>query len=67
MRPEDKLMLKLDGTLRLLLEYNIPITRESYLELAFAGKPPDELDEETAEHLVEIGISNIMPDSATEN
>ena len=60
-------MLKLDGTLKLLLAYNIPITRESYLELAFAGKPPEELDEETAEHLVEIGVSNIMPDSATKN
>ena len=34
-------MLKLDGTLRLLLEHNIPITRENYLNLAFAGKPPD--------------------------
>jgi hypothetical protein len=60
-------MLKLDGTLELLLAHNIPITRESYLELAFAGKPPEELDEETAEHLVEIGVSNIMPDSVTEN
>jgi hypothetical protein len=60
-------MLKLDGTLRLLLEHNIPINRENYLDLAFAGKPSEELDEETAEHLVEIGVSNIMPDSATKN
>jgi len=60
-------MLKLDGTLRLLLEHNIPITRESYLDLAFAGKPPDELDGETAEYLVDLGISNIMPDSETKN
>jgi hypothetical protein len=59
--------LKLDGTLRLLPEHNIPITRQSYLDLAFAGKPPDELDEETAEHLVEIGVSNILPESATKN
>jgi hypothetical protein len=56
-----------DGTLCLLLAYNIPITRQGYLDLAFAGKPPEELDEETAEHLVDIGVSNIMPDSATEN
>ena len=39
-------MLKLDGTLRLLLEHNIPITRQNYLDLAFAWKPPEELDEE---------------------
>lgn len=60
-------MLRPDGALKLLLEYNIPITRENYLDLAFAGKPPEELDEEIAEHLVNIGVSNIMPDSATEN
>jgi hypothetical protein len=60
-------MLKLDGTLKLLLEHNIPITRQSYLDLAFAGKPPEELDPEIAEHLADIGISNIMPDSATKN
>jgi hypothetical protein len=60
-------MLKLDGTLRLLLEHNIPITRQNYLDLAFAWKPPEELDEETAEHLAEIGVSNIMPDSTMEN
>ena len=60
-------MLRPDGTLKLLLEHNIPITRENYLDLAFAGRPPDELDDETAEHLVEIGVSNIMPDAATKN
>lgn len=60
-------MLKPDGTIALLMEFNIPITRQNYLNLAFAGKPPAELDEETAEHLADIGISNTMPDSATEN
>lgn len=58
---------KNDGTIRLMLEHNIPITRENYLDLAFAGKPPKELDDEIAEMLVEIGVSNIMPDSATKN
>ena len=60
-------MLKLDGTLRLLLEHNIPITRESYLDLAFAGHPPAEIDGELAEELADIGVSNILPDSATKN
>ena len=31
-----------DGTLRLLKEYGIPLTRENYLYLAFAGTPPPE-------------------------
>jgi hypothetical protein len=60
-------MLKPDGTLKLLAEYNIPITRENYLNLAFAGKPPKELDGEIIEDLRESGVSNIVPDSATEN
>ena len=60
-------MLKPDGTLKLLAEYNIPITRENYLNLAFAGKPPKELDGEIIEDLRESGVSNIVPDSVTEN
>jgi hypothetical protein len=60
-------MFKLDGTLRLLLEYNIPITRENYLNLAFAGKPPQDIDGEIAEELADLGVSTIMPDSATKN
>ena len=31
-----------DGTVRLLEEMGIPVTRENYLMLAFAGKPPKE-------------------------
>lgn len=31
-----------DGTVKLLEEYGIPVTRENYLLLAFAGKPPQE-------------------------
>ena len=35
-----------DGTVQLLKKYGIPVTRENYLRLAFAGNPPDELDGE---------------------
>lgn len=35
-----------DGTVRILKELGIPVTRENYLMLAFAGHPPDELDGE---------------------
>ena len=32
-----------DGLLKLMRRFNIPITRESYLELAYMGEPPAEL------------------------
>ena len=36
-----------DGTVKILERLGIPVTRENYLTLAFAGKPPQEpLDEE---------------------
>jgi len=35
-----------DGTVRLLEKFGIPVTRENYLRLAFAGNPPAELDGE---------------------
>jgi hypothetical protein len=35
-----------DGTVKLLKELGIPVTRENYLRLAFAGNPPQELDGE---------------------
>jgi hypothetical protein len=54
---------KNDGTLALMLEYNIPITRENYLMLAFAGNPPKDLDGETLEELRENGVGNIAPDT----
>ena len=31
-----------DGTMKLLEEYGIPLTRENYLLLAFGGNPPKE-------------------------
>ena len=31
-----------DGTVNLLKEYGVPVTRENYLMLAFAGNPPQE-------------------------
>jgi hypothetical protein len=31
-----------DGTVRLLEKFGIPVTRENYLQLAFAGNPPQE-------------------------
>lgn len=43
-----------DGTQRLLDQFNIPQTRENYLNLAFAGNPPEEpLDGEIEEMLPE--------------
>jgi hypothetical protein len=58
-------MLKLDGTLALLVEFNIPITRQNYLDLAFAGTPPAELDGEMIEELRESGVSQIVADNST--
>lgn len=51
-----------DGTLSLLLKQGIPITRSNYLLLAFAGEVPEKLDGELEEYLVEIGVSNILPE-----
>jgi hypothetical protein len=43
-----------DGTLELLKKYGIPLTRENYLRLAFAGNPPEEpLDGEIEAELPE--------------
>lgn len=43
-----------DGTVRLLQKYGIPVTRENYLRLAFAGNPPEEpLDAELEAELPE--------------
>ncbi|MGC1965364.1 MAG: hypothetical protein WA673_02825 [Candidatus Acidiferrales bacterium] len=52
-----------DGTIKLLMKHNIPVTRENYLLLAFAGNPPAEIDGELAEELAEIGISNIVAET----
>jgi hypothetical protein len=35
-----------DGLLDLMRHHRIPITRESYLELAYMGEPPEELSAE---------------------
>jgi hypothetical protein len=43
---DDEQLAQPDGTIRLLEEYGIPVTRENYLNLAFAGNPPQELDAE---------------------
>jgi hypothetical protein len=55
-----------DGTIALMRRYGIPLTRENYLLLAFAGNVPAELDPEVAEELVDAGISSILPDSDVE-
>lgn len=34
--------IQLDGTMRLLMQLGLPLTRENYLRLAFAGNPPEE-------------------------
>jgi hypothetical protein len=39
---DDERLAQPDGTIRLLEEYGIPVTRENYLDLAFAGNPPEE-------------------------
>jgi hypothetical protein len=46
--------IQLDGTCRLLLALGLPLTRENYLQLAFAGHPPEEpLDGEIEAELPE--------------
>jgi hypothetical protein len=43
-----------DGIVKLLQQYGIPVTRENYLRLAFAGNPPEEpLDGEIEAELPE--------------
>jgi hypothetical protein len=53
--------IQLDGTMRLLEKFGIPVTRENYLRLAFAGNPPQEpLDGEIeAELPLELQIADI--------
>jgi len=36
----------MDSILKFMNEHKIPSTRENYLEIAFMGTPPDELDPE---------------------
>jgi hypothetical protein len=57
--------LKIDGTLALMLEFDVPVTQEKYLMLAFAGHPPSELDGEMLEELRESGVGNIVADNST--
>ena len=40
-----------DGLLKLMRRFNIPITRESYLNLAYMGEPPTELSAEEEQNL----------------
>jgi hypothetical protein len=56
----------LDGTQRLLAEHNIPLTRENYLRLAFAGDPPQELDGEIEAMLPE-NLQNDLDDDDEED
>jgi hypothetical protein len=60
MKPEVKSgITRPDGTVRLLEKFGIPVTRENYLQLAFAGNPPEEpLDQEIEEQLpIELQIT----------
>jgi hypothetical protein len=42
--------MKSDGTVDLLKQLGLPLTRQNYLSLAFAGNPPEEpLDREIEE------------------
>ena len=50
--------MQLDGTCRILLALGIPLTRENYLMLAFAGHPPQELDGEIEAQLPEMFRTN---------
>jgi hypothetical protein len=43
-----------DGLIDLMRRYNIPITREKYLELAYLGDPPMELSAEEEANLPAI-------------
>jgi len=40
-----------DGLLKLMRHFNIPITREDYLNLAYMGEPPAALTPEQEEEL----------------
>ena len=42
-----------DETLALMKEFKMPMTRETYLELAFMGEAPDELSAEQEADLPE--------------
>lgn len=43
------------GLVNLMRRFNIPVTRQSYLELAYMGQPPEELSaEEEAEFPPEL-------------
>jgi hypothetical protein len=35
-----------DYVIEFMRQHNIPMTRENYLEIAFMGSPPEELDAE---------------------
>jgi hypothetical protein len=50
--------MKPDGTVRQLTELGIALTRENYLMLAFAGKPPKEPVDGEIEAMLPDGIRN---------
>jgi len=43
----------MDGVLRFMKQHDIPLTRENYLEIAYMGTPPEELDPEEEVELPE--------------
>jgi hypothetical protein len=42
-----------DCVLRFMEQHNIPLTRENYIDVAFMGTPPEELDAEEEMNLPE--------------
>ena len=43
-----------DAVLDLMKQYNMPMDRATYLELAYMGNPPEEIDPELSVRLDEI-------------
>jgi hypothetical protein len=47
----------------LLLEFGVPVTRDSILELQFGGNVPQDIPPEVMEELADMGFGTIAPDA----
>ena len=53
LRPELERLRGTDPIVDTMLRHNIPLTREHYLDMAFLGRDPDDLDAEEEEDIPE--------------
>ena len=60
-------LIEENGIVKMMIKFNIPLTRQNYLDLAYMGDVPEELSaEEEAEIPEEFQINNDKPTEINE-